>query len=286
MKIVSAIILCFLLILVSACAKKQDSLGNEYDANMVSSGNKTLVAAASVVDDDNFSDEFDDDDFSDDDFSDGFVDDDFDNYEVISRTDPLMGWNRFWFGFNDFALLQVGKPVHQVYVQVVPDTVKSGISSLRYNVSAPVRMANALLQFEFGQFFVEFGKLTINIITSAGFADVASRNKALVPHTPKNLRFGHTLAKWHFPQGPYLVLPFYGPSSVRETVGTVADIYAEPLAYFIPWQASLALASIFQVNDFEQLYTAYGQLKENAFDPYLSLRNIYLEQLTHSDPQY
>ena len=278
------VILACLLVLTSACAKKENSLVSQDSSDIVSSDNsETQKSANDTLEN---LDDLDISDFGADDFGEDFLDDDFDDYSVAERSDPLIAWNRFWFGLNDFALLKIGKPVHQVYVKSVPKTIRTGITSLRYNLRTPVRMGNALLQFEFGQFFVEFGKLTINLMTSAGFADVASRNEALVPHTPRKLRFGHTLAKWHFPQGPYLVLPFYGPSTVRETAGTVGDVFAEPLAYFIPWQASFALASIFTVNSFEDLYTAYGNLKENAFDPYLSLRNVYLEQLDFHEPKY
>lgn len=209
----------------------------------------------------------------------------FDDYEdEVVRKDPLIGWNKTWFAFNDFVLLKVLKPTYKVYSKTVPKTFRNGITNFRYNLKAPMRMGNALLQGEFAQFFIELGRLMINVMTSAGLADVASQNQPLFPHTPENLRFGYTLAKWNVPQGPYLILPFFGPSTPREGIGTIVDMGANPLSYTIPWEASLAISSLTTVNDFDNLIDTYEFLKGNAIDPYIALRNAYLERLSHNEP--
>lgn len=110
------------------------------------------------------------------------------------------------------------------------------------NILFPVRFINNILQFRFMEAGVEFGRFFINTTTSAGFADVAKGLKTVVPVDPAGEDFGQTLGRWGLGHGFYLVWPFIGPSSARDTVGRVGDLFAEPMFYLQPWELSAATA--------------------------------------------
>ncbi len=176
-------------------------------------------------------------------------------------------------------LLKVVKPVHTGYAKVVPGPIRSGISNFAHNLGAPVRFLNSLLQGKFTQAGVEFGRFCINTMTSFGLADVASQSKPLYPYHPETENFGHTLAVWGVPEGPYLVWPFFGPSTARGTVGMVGDVFAAPQNYALNWQASLAASSGFTFNDMDKVYKPYEQVVGASLEPYIAVRNGYLTLL-------
>lgn len=214
-----------------------------------------------------------------DDYDDYSLDDYDDDASSVAVFDPLEPWNRFWFRFNDVLLLKVVKPVHTGYAKVVPGPIRSGISNFAHNLGAPVRFLNSLLQGKFTQAGVEFGRFCINTMTSFGLADVASQSKPLYPYHPETENFGHTLAVWGVPEGPYLVWPFFGPSTARGTVGMVGDVFAAPQNYALNWQASLAASSGFTFNDMDKVYKPYEQVVGASLEPYIAVRNGYLTLL-------
>lgn len=211
-----------------------------------------------------------------DEFSLDDYDDDMPSVEV---SDPLEPWNRFWFRFNDVMLLNVFKPIHSGYAKVVPEPVRGGISNFAHNLASPVRFLNSLLQGKFTQAGVEFGRFCINTMTSLGLADVASQSKPLYPYHPETENFGHTLAVWGIPEGPYLVWPFFGPSTARGTVGLVGDMFAEPVNYALSWQINLLSSTGFTFNDLDKVYRPYEQVVGASLEPYIAVRNGYLTLL-------
>ncbi|MCH5276266.1 MAG: VacJ family lipoprotein [Desulfovibrionaceae bacterium] len=208
-----------------------------------------------------------------DDFS---LDDYDDDSPAVAVSDPFESWNRFWFDFNDVLLLKVIKPVHEGYSKVLPASMRSGISNFAHNLGAPVRFFNSVLQGKFTQAGVEFGRFCINTMTSLGLADVASQSKPLYPYHPETENFGHTLAVWGMGEGPYLVWPFVGPSTARESVGMVGDLFAAPHNYFLNWQTNLASSVGFRFNDMDKLYKPYEQVVSASLEPYIAVRNGYL----------
>lgn len=208
-----------------------------------------------------------------DDFS---LDDYDDDSPAVDVSDPFESWNRFWFDFNDALLLKVIKPIHEGYSKVVPGSMRSGISNFANNLGAPVRFLNSLLQGKFTQAGVEFGRFCINTMTSLGLADVASQSKPLYPYHPETENLGHTLAVWGMGEGPYLVWPFFGPSTARGTLGMIGDAFAAPHNYFVTWQANLATSVGFRFNDMDKTYTPYEQVIAASLEPYIAVRNGYL----------
>lgn len=207
------------------------------------------------------------------------LDDYDDDSSAILVSDPLEPWNRFWFRFNDVLLLKVLKPVHTGYAKVVPGSVRGGISNFAHNLTSPVRFLNSLLQGKFTQAGVEFGRFCINTMTSLGLADVASQSKPLYPYHPETENFGHTLAVWGVPEGPFLVWPFFGPTTARGTVGMIGDAFAVPQNYLISWRFTVTSGAGFTFNGLDKIYEPYEQVSKASLEPYIAIRNGYLTLL-------
>lgn len=205
--------------------------------------------------------------------------DDYDDYsteDLAAQDDPLEGWNRFWFHVNDWFLEYIVKPLHKGYAFIVPEPIRNGISNFAHNVAFPVRMLNSLLQGEFAQAGVEFDRSVVNFMVSLGFADVASQSKPLYPYHPETENFDYTLGVWGVPDGPYFIIPFLGPSTVRGAVGETGDAFMKPQYYALDWEVSTASSVYLAFNGADALYKPYDQITESALEPYVALRNAYL----------
>lgn len=218
--------------------------------------------------------------------SDDYFDDDYsDESSFTPHNDLFRVWNKPWHEINDFALIKVAKPLHEGYSNITTQEIRSGFSAFRENLKTPKRMVNALLQGEIGQFFVELGRFIVNTTTSLGFADVASvNNKQLVPYHPENLHFGYTLATWGFGEGSYFVYPLFGPSSVREAIGTTVDFFTNAFDYLVPWYVFIPAETFLAFNETDKMYVPYEAITSNAIDPYIALRNAYMENLYSTRP--
>lgn len=202
--------------------------------------------------------------------------DDYDTQPIVAISDPLEPWNRFWFGFNDIFFLYVAKPMYTGYSAVMPRQFRSGIKNFFSNLLFPVRFANNLLQFRFKEAGVEFGRFVINTTAGlGGFVDAAKGKKTIVEVDPGGEDFGQTLGRWGIGQGFYLVLPFYGPSSARDAVGRVGDIFADPLFYVKPWELSTGASGFLRFNALSDVLPLYEELNSAAIDPYIAMREAY-----------
>ncbi len=205
--------------------------------------------------------------------------DDYDDYSAEDEAlqdDPLEGWNRFWFHVNDWFLQYLVKPVHKGYAFIVPEPIRNGIGNFAHNLAFPVRMLNSLLQGEFAQAGVEFDRSLVNFMVSFGFADVASQSKPLYPYHPETANFDCTLGVWGVPDGPYFIIPFLGPSTVRGAFGEAGDAFMKPQYYVLDWEVNTASSLFLSFNDVDKLYKPYDQITESALEPYVALRNAYL----------
>ena len=205
--------------------------------------------------------------------------DDYDDYSAEDEAlqdDPLEGWNRFWFHVNDWFLQYLVKPVHKGYAFIVPEPIRNGIGNFAHNLAFPVRMLNSMLQGEFAQAGVEFDRSLVNFMVGFGFADVASQSKPLYPYHPETANFDCTLGVWGVPDGPYFIIPFLGPSTVRGAFGEAGDAFMKPQYYALDWEVSTASSLFLSFNDVDKLYKPYDQITESALEPYVALRNAYL----------
>jgi len=217
-----------------------------------------------------------------------FLDDSaFDDANLISEhpiADPLEGWNRMWFAFNDVLWLDVFKPVYHGYETVVHEDIRSGLSHALDNLKAPVRIVNSVLQLEFAQAMVEFGRFLINTtFGGGGLLEIVPPEKALVPINLASADFGGTLARWGVGEGLYIIWPVIGPSTLRDSAGFVGDTVAsapfwltKPTGPVSPW-ITYPTTSTLYFNRAGGMIKGYETLTKAAIEPYTSLRDAYVK---------
>ncbi len=187
--------------------------------------------------------------------------------------DPWEGMNRATYAFNDKFDKAIFRPVARGYRNAVPHVVQTGIRNVFDNVDTTIIMVNDLLQGQFTPFMHDTSRLLVNTVIGIG----GLFDPATAMGLEKNDRdFGQTLGKWGLQPGPYLVLPFLGPSDVRDTVGKVGDTYGTPRTYIknTYWNyGSWLLEKV----DARSRYLEADHLIDSAYDPYAFLRNAYLQ---------
>lgn len=201
--------------------------------------------------------------------------DDYDSEPVSAIADPLEPWNRFWFKFNDIFYIHIAKPVYKGWTYITPQFFRNGLSNLFYNVLFPTRFINSILQFRFLEAGVEFSRFMMNIMGSAGLANLAQNKKTIVPVDPSGEDFGQTLGRWGFGPGFYIIWPFIGPSSLRDSIGRVGDYFTDPIFYLDPWPLSTGTEGVFRLNDLGGVLPSYEDLTNISIDPYIAMREAY-----------
>ncbi len=200
------------------------------------------------------------------------VDSSQDNEDIA---DPLEPINRVFFAFNDKFYFWAVKPVTSAYGFIVPEWGRTRVRNVFDNIQAPVRLVNALLQLKMHKFGAEFAKFVLNsTVGIAGLFDIASRHPELITSEED---LGQTFGAYGLGEGFYLVLPFLGPSSLRDTAGAVGDYFLDPIGYITPLQDAIAVRSFDRVNDTSFKIGDYEDIKESAVDAYISIRDMYKE---------
>jgi phospholipid-binding lipoprotein MlaA len=189
--------------------------------------------------------------------------------------DPLEPLNRAVYSFNDGFDKVLAKPAAEVYRFVLPDFMRTGVSNFFSNLNDVIVMLNSLLQGKFTQGVSDFARLFVNTTVGVlGLFDVATELD-LEKH---NEDFGQTLGYWGIGDGPYLVLPFIGPSSARDTVGWVGDFYVWPVTWVDDDTARYALIALRFVSARADLLEASRILETAALDPYVFVRDAFLQR--------
>lgn len=153
-------------------------------------------------------------------------------FESLSSRDSYEAWNRKVFAFNDGLDRILLKPVAKGYLAVTPKPVETGVSNFFSNLGEITNIVNDVLQWKWKQAGNDTGRFLLNsTVGLAGLVDVAQK-AGLTKSDGED--FGQTLAVWGVPQGPYLVLPFLGPSSVGNLPAIPVDWYTNPVAYLDP----------------------------------------------------
>lgn len=191
--------------------------------------------------------------------------------------DPFERYNRAMYRFNDRLDRAILKPVAQGYEKVVPQPIDDGVTNFFSNLDDVVVTLNDLLQGKFRQAGSDLSRLVWNTTVGiGGLFDVAS-SLGLPKH---NEDFGQTLGAWGVEPGPYIVLPFLGPSTFRDTVALPADWYSDPLYYYYEtdkngyWQ----LKTLDVIDKRAGLLRASRILEQAALDDYVFLREAYLQR--------
>ena len=197
--------------------------------------------------------------------------------------DPLEPVNRKIFWFNDKFDVHVFEPVARGYDDVTPKPVKTGISNFFLNLRYPVYLVSDILQFKFGQVAKHTGRFLVNSTVGVlGVMDVAE-DWGLPDHKED---FGIALAYDGVPPGPYIVLPFIGPSNLRDTVGFVIDTALDPF-YWLGSYTNLSTGAVTSIQYSEtalhavdvraHLLDAVKTAKESSVDYYLFSQGAYYQ---------
>jgi len=198
----------------------------------------------------------------------------FEEEEVLPPIpDPIEPLNRAIFHLNDRLYFWVLKPIAQGYNKIVPERARVGVRRFFLNLGTPVRFVNSLLQFKGRPAVIELSRFIINTtIGVLGFMDPARERWNLYIHRED---LGQTLGFFGAGPGFYLVLPLIGPSSIRDTTGMVGDFFLDPTVYVLSDSGVLATYAYWQINETSLEIGRYESIKEEALDPYISIRDIY-----------
>ncbi len=192
--------------------------------------------------------------------------------------DPFEGVNRAVFGLNEaLDILYIG-PASTIYHEAVPEPVQGVVRNVVRNLEMPVIAVNKLLQGNVGGFGTAVGRFFINTIAGVGgLVDVAS--KAGLPY--EDTDFGVTLASWGVDPMVYVVLPLFGPSSLRDGLGRGVDWAADPVR-IAAYEADLrrgymAVGALRMMDARAGLETTIADTRRNSLDTYATFRSLYAQ---------
>lgn len=196
-------------------------------------------------------------------------------HSTESGNDPWEGFNRPSFAFNHAVDTYVLKPVASGYHWLLPETVRNSVGNFFDNLGEPVNCFNGILQLNPDKAFTAFWRFTLNSTFGlAGFRDFAGEQARL---RYRHNTFGETLGTYRISSGPYLVVPLLGPSSPRDTVGDVVDLFIDPFSYIIPTRTDIALTGIDVIDTRDQNAVLLDELYDHSIEPYSAMRSAYLQ---------
>jgi phospholipid-binding lipoprotein MlaA len=199
--------------------------------------------------------------------------------EAAQIPDPLAPVNKVMFHFNDKLYFWGLKPAAQVYSHITPEEFRIAFSNAYDNLWAPSRVVNNLLQLRLKAAGNELIRFLFNSFAGiGGLGDVA---KEALDIKKQEADFGQTLGHYGIGHGFYLVLPVFGPSSVRDGVGIVGDQLMHPLTYVgsshLTFGEKMAISAHEKINDTSFKIGDYESFKEAAIDPYVSMRDAFAQ---------
>lgn len=189
--------------------------------------------------------------------------------------DPIEGFNRAMFAFNEGLDSAIIKPVATGYEAVLPSPVRTGVTNFFSNIEDVFIGVNNLLQGKLPEAVSDLGRVVINTtIGLLGVIDFAS-DAGLEKHDED---FGQTFGRWGVGNGAYVVIPVFGPRTARDTVGLVLDVAADPVANHEPARVRDLALVLRLVNDRANLLPADKVVDEAALDKYSYMRDAYLQR--------
>lgn len=195
--------------------------------------------------------------------------------DEVTVRDPFEPANRAVHWFNDRFYAYLLDPFTQVYSAVLPDAFERGIGNAFTNLRYPQRFASNVLQGKWSGAGRETGKFLLDsTVGMLGFFNASSHYEGLSTE-PEDL--GQTLGAWGVGNGPYLVVPFLGPHTLRDATGRVGDGFLDPLFYVDSIAFGVASRSVEHLNDSPSTLADYWALKEGSLDPYIALRDAYIQ---------
>lgn len=214
--------------------------------------------------------------------------DEFDTYETAEPekvNDPYEKMNRKIYTFNDALDRSVLEPVAKFYRKSTPEGARDAVHNFINNLSLPISALNSFAQGRVDNGLATLSNFLINTTVGlGGFFNVAGQKGIF--YRPED--FGQTLGHFGTGPGPYLMLPFFGPSTTRDLGGFVTDRVVSPLGFnafdvggnreFIPLGTFVGLIVISGIDTRESLIDVIDDIRRDSFDPYATIRSAYLQK--------
>lgn len=253
-----AIIVVLAVITAGCTASKKTAAGQQH---ILAAPNPTAMPSESSEDD-----EFD------------LIDEDLEKQlekQKVKISDPLKPVNRIMYHVNDKLYFWVLRPTARAYKAVAPKPVRTGIRNFFNNLTTPVRFISCHLQGKHKAAGRELHRFAYNTTVGVlGFGDPAKDKLGL---EPADEDLGQTLGKWGLGNGVYLVLPLFGPSTVRDGLGLVGGQFLNPVRYVKPAETSYGISAGQITNENSFRIGEYESFKSAAIDPYIAMRNAYIQ---------
>ena len=193
-------------------------------------------------------------------------------------SDPLESINRVSYKFNDLLYTGFLNPTAQVYAAIVPEPVRVSVLNFFDNLATPKHFAGALLQGKVKQSGIELSRFTINtLLGGLGFFDVAERFFDL---KSADEDIGQVFGHYGAGNSTYFVWPVLGPSNLRDSFGLVGDTLLNPLTYINDVWLQAGIRTHEKINTVSLHLGEYETFKKSAFDPYIAMRDAYLQSRT------
>jgi len=194
--------------------------------------------------------------------------------EIPELKDPFVGYNRFMFSVNEGLYDYVMEPLAKGWRFVLPEDMRIVIRNAFDNALAPVKLVSSLIQGDFNKSGRVLSRVLINTTAGlGGMLDVAGQEYNI---ENVNEDFDQALGYYDVPTGPYIVLPFFGPSTVRNATGRVVDSFLSPSIFFAPsFFVSAGITVAETTNDVTFIIEDKKALEESAIDEYESVRDFY-----------
>jgi phospholipid-binding lipoprotein MlaA len=188
--------------------------------------------------------------------------------------DPLERFNRASYAFNDAIDRAVLRPVAKGYRFITPSFVQTGVTNFFSNLGQPTIIVNDLLQAKFKPALSDTTRFLLNTTLGlGGLLDPAS--SAGLDKNDEDL--GQTFGKWGAPPGAYLMVPLFGPTTVRDGIGSVGDVFTDPVHYVERDKIRYSLDGL-NVIDARKRRLDLDETLAQTFDKYAFIRNAFLQQ--------
>jgi len=196
--------------------------------------------------------------------------------QMIEVEDPLEPLNRTMYYVNDTLYFSVLKPFTQLYKNITPEPARIGIRNFFHNLTMPIRFVNCHLQGKSKVADTELNRFLINTTAGIlGFGDPAKDRHGLEP--PEDEDLGQTLATYGLDNGFYIVWPLLGPSTVRDSIGTVGGLFLNPVFYVEPTEVAVSISAVKFTNESSFHIGEYETFKAASLDPYVAMREVYIQ---------
>lgn len=196
--------------------------------------------------------------------------------------DPWEGYNRRIHRFNAVVDRRLLRPLAVGYAKAVPAPVRSGVSRFFHNLGEPATAINQALQGDPVLALGSLGRFVVN--TTLGVGGVFDTASRMGMHAGGSEDFGQTLAVWGWRDSRYLVLPFFGPRTLRDTISIVGDQRTAPLGYVNDSRAAAAL-QLLQIVDGRTQLMSFDEARQDAYDDYTFVRDAWSQRRNHQIEQ-